>query len=76
MGCYNGLKCSDGAHGVGKSSTNSVVSASILILISNYLITSIFFGNQWYMVDHLKINKLSIKSPISVSTLIFFFNRL
>ncbi len=46
MGCYNGLKCSNGAQGVGKASTNSVVSASILILISNYLITSIFFGNQ------------------------------
>ena len=45
MGCYNGLICSKGAQGVGNASTNSVVSASILILISNYLITSIFFGS-------------------------------
>ena len=34
-----------GARGVGKATTNAVVISSILILISNYFITTIFFGN-------------------------------
>ncbi len=45
MGCYQGFNCGQGAQGVGKATTNAVVSASILILIFNYFITSIFFGN-------------------------------
>ncbi|HSE74065.1 MAG TPA: ABC transporter permease, partial [Dongiaceae bacterium] len=30
--------------GVGKATTNAVVSASILILISNYIVTELFFS--------------------------------
>jgi phospholipid/cholesterol/gamma-HCH transport system permease protein len=45
MGCYNGFNSKGGAQGVGAATTNAVVSASILILISNYLLTGIFFGN-------------------------------
>ncbi len=44
MGCYNGYKSKGGAQGVGEATTNAVVSASILILIFNYIITEIFFA--------------------------------
>ena len=44
MGCYHGYNSRGGAQGVGAATTNAVVSASILILVSNYLITAIFFG--------------------------------
>ena len=44
MGCYNGYKSRGGAQGVGKATTNAVVSASILILIFNYIITELFFA--------------------------------
>lgn len=44
MGCYNGFKSKGGAQGVGEATTNAVVSASILILIFNYIITEMFFS--------------------------------
>lgn len=44
MGCYHGFNSARGAQGVGAATTNAVVSSSILILISNYLITQIFFS--------------------------------
>ena len=44
MGCYHGFNSSGGARGVGSATTNAVVSASILILISNYFITEMFFS--------------------------------
>jgi len=43
MGCYNGYHSRGGAQGVGQATRNAVVSASILILVSNYLITELFF---------------------------------
>ncbi len=43
MGCYNGFHSQGGAQGVGQATTNAVVSASILILIFNYILTEIFF---------------------------------
>ncbi len=43
MGCYNGYNSRGGAQGVGAATTNAVVSASILILISNYVLTGLFF---------------------------------
>lgn len=45
MGCYNGYYSRGGAQGVGQATTNSVVSAAILILLFNYLITSLYFGH-------------------------------
>ncbi len=45
MGCYNGYRSRGGAQGVGEATTNAVVSASILILIFNYIITELFFAN-------------------------------
>jgi phospholipid/cholesterol/gamma-HCH transport system permease protein len=43
MGCYHGFNSRGGAQGVGSATTNAVVSASILILAANYLLTSILF---------------------------------
>ena len=44
MGCYHGFNSKRGAQGVGAATTNAVVSASILILIFNYIITEMFFS--------------------------------
>lgn len=44
MGCYNGFHSKGGAQGVGAATTNAVVSASILILAANYLLTSVLFS--------------------------------
>lgn len=44
MGCYHGYNSSRGAQGVGAATTNAVVTASILILIFNYLLTQAFFS--------------------------------
>ena len=44
MGCYSGYNSRGGAQGVGAATTNAVVSASILILGANYLITELFFA--------------------------------
>jgi phospholipid/cholesterol/gamma-HCH transport system permease protein len=44
MGCYFGYNSRGGAEGVGVATTNAVVSASIMILLSNYIITGLFFG--------------------------------
>ncbi len=43
LGCYNGYYSDGGAQGVGKATTNAVVSSSILILIFNYILTELFF---------------------------------
>ncbi len=44
IGCYSGYYSEKGAQGVGNASTNAVVFASILILLSNYLLTKVFFS--------------------------------
>jgi len=44
MGCYQGYRSRGGAQGVGAATTNAVVSASILILTFNYVITELFFA--------------------------------
>ena len=44
LGCYHGFHSKGGAQGVGNATTNAVVSASILILAANYLLTSILFS--------------------------------
>jgi phospholipid/cholesterol/gamma-HCH transport system permease protein len=43
MGCYHGFNSGRGAEGVGRATTNAVVSASIFILFMNYVLTSILF---------------------------------
>ena len=44
MGCYNGFNSKGGAQGVGSATTNAVVTASILILAANYVLTSVIFS--------------------------------
>jgi phospholipid/cholesterol/gamma-HCH transport system permease protein len=44
MGCYHGYHSKGGAHGVGLATTNAVVSAAVLILASDYLLTEAFFS--------------------------------
>jgi phospholipid/cholesterol/gamma-HCH transport system permease protein len=44
MGCYHGYHSRGGAQGVGAATTNAVVTASILILTFNYMITELFFS--------------------------------
>jgi phospholipid/cholesterol/gamma-HCH transport system permease protein len=44
MGCYNGFETDGGAAGVGRATTNAVVSAFVLILLSDLLITVVAFG--------------------------------
>ncbi|MGZ8900528.1 MAG: MlaE family ABC transporter permease [Limisphaerales bacterium] len=39
IACYKGLHCGEGAEGVGRATTEAVVSASITILISNFFLT-------------------------------------
>ena len=45
LGCYHGYNSSGGAQGVGRATTNAVVSASILILAANYIMTSLLFAS-------------------------------
>ena len=44
MGCYHGYNSKGGAQGVGAATTNAVVSAAIMILATNYFMTSLFFA--------------------------------
>jgi len=46
MGCYHGFHSNGGAAGVGRATTNAVVSAFLLILLSNLIITVIVFGGK------------------------------
>ncbi|MDP2194294.1 MAG: ABC transporter permease [Alphaproteobacteria bacterium] len=43
MGCYHGYFSERGASGVGRATINAVVSSSIMILVLNYLLTSVLF---------------------------------
>ncbi|MBV8889450.1 MAG: ABC transporter permease [Alphaproteobacteria bacterium] len=44
MGCYHGYHSRGGAEGVGQATTHAVVSASIMILLFNYMLTEAFFS--------------------------------
>jgi phospholipid/cholesterol/gamma-HCH transport system permease protein len=44
MGCYHGYRSTGGAQGVGRATTQAVVSSAILILIANYFVTELFFS--------------------------------
>jgi phospholipid/cholesterol/gamma-HCH transport system permease protein len=43
IGCYNGLTARGGADGVGRATTNTVVFASILVLVSDFFLTKLFY---------------------------------
>ncbi|MBI36170.1 MAG: ABC transporter permease [Alphaproteobacteria bacterium] len=44
MGAYHGYYAKGGSQGVGQATTNAVVSASILLLLFNFILTAIFFA--------------------------------
>jgi len=44
MGCYQGYNSKGGAQGVGAATTSAVVSASVLILAFDYVLTELFFS--------------------------------
>jgi phospholipid/cholesterol/gamma-HCH transport system permease protein len=44
MGCFQGYNSKGGAQGVGSATTSAVVSASILILAFDYVLTEMFFA--------------------------------
>jgi phospholipid/cholesterol/gamma-HCH transport system permease protein len=43
VGCYQGYRAEKGANGVGMAVMQAVVQASVLILLSNYVLTELFF---------------------------------
>jgi len=43
IGCYNGLHAHGGADGVGRATTNTVVLASIMVLVSDFFLTKFFY---------------------------------
>jgi phospholipid/cholesterol/gamma-HCH transport system permease protein len=43
VGCYNGLNTEGGADGVGRATTNTVVLAAILVLVSDFFLTKLFY---------------------------------
>jgi phospholipid/cholesterol/gamma-HCH transport system permease protein len=43
MGCFHGYRSKGGAQGVGSATTSAVVSASILILALDYVLTQVLF---------------------------------
>jgi phospholipid/cholesterol/gamma-HCH transport system permease protein len=44
ISCYSGYNSARGAQGVGAATITAVVTSSILILLSNYIITEMFFA--------------------------------
>ncbi len=42
IACYNGMKATGGADGVGKATTNTVVMSSISVIVSDFFLTKIF----------------------------------
>jgi phospholipid/cholesterol/gamma-HCH transport system permease protein len=47
VGCYCGLSTSGGTEGVGRSTTRAMVTASILIILFDFLITEFLIGIQF-----------------------------
>lgn len=45
MGCYHGMNSDRGAQGVGRATKAAVVSASVLILAANFILTEAFFSS-------------------------------
>jgi phospholipid/cholesterol/gamma-HCH transport system permease protein len=45
IACYNGLRVTGGADGVGRATTSTVVAASITILIADFFLTKLFLAS-------------------------------
>ncbi|HZD31417.1 MAG TPA: ABC transporter permease [Candidatus Angelobacter sp.] len=44
IGCYYGMSAKGGTQGVGRATTQAVVSASVLIVVSDFFLTKLFMG--------------------------------
>jgi phospholipid/cholesterol/gamma-HCH transport system permease protein len=44
IGCYYGLRTTGGTQGVGKATTQAVVSSSVLIILVDFLVTKLMIG--------------------------------
>jgi phospholipid/cholesterol/gamma-HCH transport system permease protein len=47
IACYNGLKVTGGAAGVGKATTDTVVQTIVLIIVTDMIFTAIFLETGW-----------------------------
>ena len=43
LGCYYGLRCPDGAEGVGKATTRTVVASIIMIFMLNVFLSMLLY---------------------------------
>ena len=48
VGCYYGLNTTGGTEGVGRSTTQAVVAASVLILVLDFFITKFLIGIRFF----------------------------
>lgn len=46
IACANGLKAENGVAGVGQATRNSVIASFVMVLITGYYITAIFYGTK------------------------------
>ncbi|MFZ4506251.1 MAG: MlaE family ABC transporter permease [Fimbriimonas sp.] len=44
VACQQGLRTTNGAQGVGRATTNTVVISMVLVYVANFLLASVFFG--------------------------------
>ena len=49
MGCFYGLRTTGGTQGVGRSTTQAMVVATVLIFVLDLLLTKIFIGTGGFM---------------------------
>ena len=47
IACYNGLKVTGGAAGVGKATTDTVVQTVVLVIVADMLFTAVFLQLGW-----------------------------
>ncbi len=43
VGCYYGFRCGGGAAGVGTATTSSVVTAFLLVIVTDYFLSTFFY---------------------------------
>lgn len=46
ISCANGLKAENGVAGVGKATRNSVIASFMMVLITGYYVTAVFYGGK------------------------------
>ena len=61
VGCFYGLRTTGGTQGVGRSTTQAVVAADVLIFILDLLITKIFVSQSVMMAENARIPILAVR---------------